>query len=115
MDADEEYGEPVSCADPVTHKARLLAEQCPTCILRPGNLMYLREGRLAELMRDAGREGCQGMICHDTLPGVAPQDYAPALCRGWYDRFGQRNNYVRVMSRLGGITEVPLPREELGT
>lgn len=102
----------VSCADPVTHKARVLNAQCATCILRPGNLMHLAPGRLAQLMRDAVAEGTQGMICHDTLPGMAPAGYAPALCRGWFDRYGQRSNFVRVMSRIGGIAEVGAPAPE---
>lgn len=90
-------------------RPRLLSAQCGTCILRPGNLMRLRPGRLAELMSEALREGCQGMICHDTLPGLAPEGYLPAMCRGFYDAYGTRSNFVRVIGRIGGFTEVGPP------
>jgi hypothetical protein len=90
-------------------KPRLLADQCGTCILRPGNLMHLRPGRLADLMRDALRQGCQGMICHATLPGMAPDGYRPAMCRGFYDQYGARSNFVRVIERIGGFTVVARP------
>lgn len=111
---DADYGGPVSCVPAAGGKPRVLAAQCGTCILRPGNLMHLRPGRLADLMASAAAEGCQGMICHDTLPGCAPDGYSPALCRGWYDAYGPRSNFVRVMSRLGGFTEIDPPGHTAG-
>jgi hypothetical protein len=104
----DDDAEKVSAFD-TAHRLRVLTVQCQTCILRPGNPMHLQPGRLAELMSEALREGCQGMICHDTLPGLAPDGYAPAVCRGFYDRYGPRNNCIRVMGRLGGITEIAPP------
>ncbi len=98
-----------SCFDPVTHRPRLMAAQCPTCIFRPGNPMNLRPGRLRQMVSDALREGCQGVICHDTLSYGPHPDFGGALCRGFYDTVGYRNNFVRVMERLGGFTEVGLP------
>lgn len=84
---------------------RLLAEQCSTCIYRPGNPMHLRSGRLREIT-NAARQADSFITCHQTLPGVSGE--APALCRGFYDRWS--TNFIRVMGRLGGWHEVPAER-----
>jgi len=101
-----------SCFDPVTHRPRLMREQCSTCIFRPGNPMQLRPGRVKDMVNEALREGCQGIICHATLSYGDHPDFGGALCRGFYDSFGPRNNFVRVMERLGGFTEVDPPAEQ---
>lgn len=101
-----------SCFDPVTHRPRLLASQCATCIYLPGNPMHLPAGRLRQMTQDALREGCQGVICHDTLSYGANPGIGPALCRGFYDAFGPRNNFIRIMERLGGFDEVDPPDHE---
>jgi len=100
-----------SCFDPVTHRPRLLSRQCATCILLPGNRMSLRPGRLKDLVAGALQQGCQGIICHDTLSYGPNPHFGPALCRGFYDQFGPRSNFIRVMERLGGFTEVDPPAE----
>ncbi len=98
-----------SCAPPGGGKPRLLSEQCETCIFGPGNPMHLRAGALKSLTNDALQQGSQGVICHDTLSYGAYPDFGGALCRGFYDQFGPRNNFIRVMERLGGFTEVDPP------
>jgi hypothetical protein len=103
---------PESCFDPQTRRPRLLSSQCATCIFRPGNLMHLRAGRLKSMIAEAVQEGSQGVICHDTLSYGAHPDFGGALCRGFYDKFGPQNNFVRVMERLGGFTEVDPPTGE---
>jgi hypothetical protein len=103
-----------TCFDPVTRRPRLLASQCPTCIFRPGNPMKLDPGRLKNMVTDALREGSQGIICHDTVSFGAHPDFGGALCRGFYDSVGYRNNFVRIMERLGGFTEVEPPDPEAG-
>lgn len=114
--SDDEDAEQ-SCFDPVTRRPRLLTEQCATCILLPGNPMHLRPGRLRDMVSQALREGSQGIICHDTLTYGDYPDFGPALCRGFYDKFGPQNNFIRVMQRLGaldgtsGFTEVAPPGE----
>jgi hypothetical protein len=94
-------------------RPRLLTAQCATCILRPGNPMHLTPGRLRGMLQAALREGSQGIICHDTLTYGPHPDFGPALCRGFYDQFGYRNNFIRIMGRLGGFAEVdpPAPAE----
>jgi hypothetical protein len=103
-----------TCFDPETHKPRLLSRQCETCIFRPGNPMHLRPGRVKQMVSEALREGCQGIICHDTVSYGEHPDFGGALCRGFYDAFGYRNNFVRIMERLGGFTEVDPPASLLG-
>jgi len=54
------------------------AHKCETCIYRPGNLMYLEEGRKDRMEAEAVAN--ESMIpCHKTLgPGAA-------ICRGYWD------------------------------
>lgn len=99
----------VSCFPPGGGKPRLLSAQCATCIYRPGNLMRLEAGRLAQMTFDALRQGSQGVICHDTLPYGGHPRFGPAMCRGFYDRYAARSNFIRVISRIGGFTVVDPP------
>lgn len=87
-------------------KPYVLSEQCATCIYRPGNKMNLRPGRLKAMTELALCEGSQGVICHDTLV-----KNGGALCRGFYDMVGHKNNFVRIMERLGGFQEADPPNE----
>lgn len=97
-----------SCIPPGGGKPRLCREQCSTCIYRPGNQADLRPGRLLEMTRMALSQDSEGVICHHTI------DWSEggALCRGFYDKFGYRNNFVRIMLRLGGFLEVEPPERE---
>ena len=71
--------------------------------------MSLRPGRLRNIVNEALREGSQGIICHSTLSYGAHPNFGPALCRGFYDAVGFRNNFIRIMERLGGFTEIKPP------
>lgn len=106
---DEAETPPESCYDRVTHRPRLLSRQCETCIFHPGNRMQLRPGRLKTMVEEALRDGSQGIICHDTLSHGAHPGFGPALCRGFYDKYGQQNGFIRGIGRIGGFTEVDLP------
>lgn len=101
-----------TCYDPVTHRPRLLSRQCGTCVFRPGNPMHLRSGRLRGMIAAALREGTQGIICHDTLSYGANPGFGGAMCRGFYDKYGPQSNFIRVIERIGGFTEVDPPEEE---
>lgn len=115
---DEDWGEEdreeqvQTCFDPVTRRPRVLSEQCSTCIFRAGNKMHLSPGRVKQMVREATREGSQGIICHQTLSYSDHPEFGGALCRGYYDSYGHLNNFVRVMERLGGFDEVPPPGAE---
>jgi hypothetical protein len=101
-----------SLLDPRTGRARLLTEQCRTCVGRPGNLMHLREGRLKLLIEDNTGPDALGLICHKTLPYGDHPDFGPAYCRWFYDRYGHLANGIRMFRRLLGFTEIPPPEED---
>jgi hypothetical protein len=64
-------------ADPATWSVRICAGRCATCIFRPGNLMRLEAGRVADMIASAiAEEG--HIVCHSTL-GTS----APAICAGF--------------------------------
>lgn len=71
------------------------ARLCPTCIFRPGNLMQLVDGRVADMVETAGEWGT--IPCHETLD-VEHQ----AVCRGFYDQ--HRNQGLQIAQRLGVVT-----------
>ena len=91
-------------------KPKLLSEQCETCIGHPGNVMDLRPGRVQGMVNE-GING-RGITCHSTLSYGQHPEAGESMCRWFYDKFGPRCNYVRIMERLGGFDEVTLPRKE---
>ena len=93
-------------------KPRLLSEQCTTCIFRPGNPMHLRPGRLKSMVMESLQPHTQPIVCHETLSYGQHPDYGEAFCRGFFDRYGPMNNYIRICERLGGFTDVDPPGEE---
>ncbi|WP_329318029.1 hypothetical protein [Streptomyces sp. NBC_01262] len=64
-------------ADPATWSVRICARRCGTCIFRPGNLMRLEEGRVAEMIANAIAE--EGHIVGHATLGTE----APAICAGF--------------------------------
>ena len=93
----DEAGAP-SCYDPQRGTLRVLAEQCSTCIFRPGNLMHLSEGRLADMLATV-RANDSHVICHQSL-GRPVGD----VCKGSNDAYvGQA---VRLAERMGIIQYV---------
>lgn len=89
----------------------VLAEQCSTCIFRPGNLMNLSEGRLKDIV--AGNlKADSGLVCHKTLTGMPMHDNGEALCRGFFDRYD--TTPIRLAKQTGLIREVPETTEVSG-
>lgn len=90
-------------------KVHILAEQCDTCIFRPGNLMSLQRGRVRGMVEECVAD--DGVIpCHCT---IRRDDVQPAICRGFYDsRWGQLISTLQIAERLGVIVEDPLPPKE---
>ena len=97
----------LSVGDPDTWKTRLCREMCTTCVFRPGNPMRLGPGRLKTLI-DEALAAERFIICHATLP-YATDDPAvrPAVCRGFYDRYGTLA--LRLIVLMFGFTEVDPP------
>ena len=87
-------------------KTRRLSQQCPTCIFKSGNLMHLEPGALKDIVDSAIAQGSY-VVCHETLPGMAPSGYAPAVCRGFHDRYSTAA--LQVIARLWGFVDVDPP------
>jgi len=86
---------------------RLCSRMCDTCVFRPGNLMLLEPGRVADMVRAARRD--EGHItCHKTL-----DTDAPAICRGYADGpDAGRSLALRFGRALGWIKEIDPPTKE---
>lgn len=81
-------------------KVHVMAEMCPTCIFRPGNLMNLESGRVKQMVRDATKaESC--IPCHETTHGGAEGE---AICRGFYEKFPTLP--IRLAEAIGSLIEV---------
>lgn len=86
---------------------RLCAHMCDTCIFRPGNLMHLEPGRVAQMVKDAHRDEGH-IVCHSTL-----DTDAPAICRGYADKADRgRSLALRIGRALGWIREIRPPGKE---
>ena len=97
---------PQPCADPVTGRPRLLSGPCSTCI---GNPDRAQPGDVRLMVAAALRDGGQGIICRETLPGGAHPDTGAALCRWFWERYGYRVRSFGVTARGGGWTVVDPP------
>lgn len=82
---------------------RVLTEQCSTCIFRPGNLMHLATGRLADMARDVKADESY-VICHQTLERPKRQR---CICKGSWDRY--KTQIIQLAERLGFIEWVDNP------
>ena len=76
------------------------AEMCSTCVFRPGNLMSLGPGRLAEIVRGSVAQDA-ALTCHSTL------DADRAVCRGFFDRY--KTTPLQLADRLGRLVFVDAP------
>lgn len=84
-------------------RVHVLTEMCPTCVFRPGNLMQLKSGRLAGMVREAtANESC--IPCHSTLYNGRDN----AVCRGFFDR--HKTQPLQIAERLVMVEEVTLDR-----
>ncbi|MEV7926057.1 hypothetical protein [Kitasatospora sp. NPDC088779] len=95
-------------ADPDTGEVRVLARLCDTCIYRPGNLMNLAPGRVRQLAAEA-LDANGHIVCHSTLPALAPPGTKGAICRGFANAHGNAIFALRIAAAFGRIVEVPPP------
>lgn len=76
-------------------RVHVMRTMCKTCVFRPGNLMSLRPGRLADLIRE-NEIAESALTCHSTL-----DTKTNAVCRGFFDRHPTQP--LQVAERLGFI------------
>lgn len=98
-DEEDDEGYQLPPIDPVTHKLRVMAEKCSTCIFRPGNLMSLNSGRVAGMLQNVVRQDSY-ITCHQTLGTGEPG----AICKGGSD--AHMGQLERIARRLDGVIEV---------
>jgi hypothetical protein len=101
-----------SVIDPVTGKPRLMREMCATCVFRPGNPMHLRPGRLKQLIQSNTGPEAHGLICHKTLSYSENPHFGAAFCYGFFEKYGDLANFIRICKRLGGFTLVDPPGKD---
>jgi len=75
----------------------VMEERCDTCIFRPGNLMDLNKGRLADLIESTD-EGDTNVICHKSR-SVSGAIHTDAWCKGSVDR--RPGKAVRTLREMG--------------
>jgi hypothetical protein len=86
---------------PLTREGlRVCSEMCDTCIFRPGNLMELKPGRVRGMVAESIRND-SFIPCHKTLDGDR------AVCRGFYDAYGDRTLGCRFGAVVGVIEVHP--------
>jgi hypothetical protein len=86
-------------------RIHVLSERCSTCVFRAGNLMHLRSGRLADLVR-TNLAADTAFSCHETLHEDGVDQ---ALCRGYVDAYGEQVTPLRMAAALDRFTEVDPP------
>jgi len=86
-------------------KVHVLSEECGTCIFRPAT-RPVDGARVAGLVRETIDEPGATVVCHSTL---YRDDVRHAICRGWYDRLGDRDPILRLAQAMGVIEEQTPP------
>ncbi|MGH3783123.1 MAG: hypothetical protein ACRDRO_21495 [Pseudonocardiaceae bacterium] len=84
----------------MTDRPQVMDEKCTTCVFRPGDLMRLGPGRLAEIVEANLRAGA-ALICHKTLPYGSHPELGQSVCRGFFDAYRDRCGAIQIMDRLG--------------
>lgn len=86
-------------------KVHICKEMCSSCIFRPGNLMKLPAGRVAEMIRACleNLDEAGNIPCHETIHGQAPQE---AICRGFWDRYSDQLRILRLAKVMAVVEEV---------
>jgi len=80
-------------------KVHVLSEKCATCIFNPAT-RPVSGNRVAGMVRDTMDTEGATVVCHSTLNTRPKRN---AVCRGWYDRLGMRDNLLRLARVMGLI------------
>jgi hypothetical protein len=90
-------------------QVHVLSEKCATCIFtkhRP-----VEGDRVAQMVRDTKDDPGATVPCHSTL--YRPNKQENAICRGWYDRFAEQDEVLRLAHSHGIITFDPPPTDSV--
>lgn len=89
-------------------EVHVLREECATCIFRPA-VRPVSGARVAGMVRDTKDGPGATVVCHSTL---YRDDVRNAICRGWYDRLGGRDEVLRLAVALGIMVEDDVPPKD---
>ena len=78
-------------------KVHVQGEKCSTCIFRPGNPMYLDDGRVKSMVDQCLEDPAGNIPCHQTLDGDR------AICRGFWDGYADRQPVLRLAKAMNII------------
>lgn len=90
-------------------KVHVMSEECATCIFKPHE-RPVRGGRVAEMVKDTMDDDGSTVVCHHTLYGSRGRKHA--ICRGWFDRLGDRDNVIRMAVGMDMIEYQEVDRAE---
>jgi len=90
-------------------KVHVLSEECATCIFKPHERPVVG-ARVAELVRGTIAKDGSTVVCHSTL-FVDEGEQGNAVCRGWFDRLGQKDNLMMLAEHMN-IVEFQKPPEK---
>lgn len=105
---EPECDNPETVVDSATGYLRVLSERCSTCIFRAGNPMHLEPDRLQKMIHQALGNG-DWIICHQTLSYGDNPDCGGAICRGFFDGYGNLSTLILLARMYDVIVEVPPP------
>jgi hypothetical protein len=78
----------------------VMAEECATCIFRPAT-RPVDGARVAGMVRETADIDGATVVCHSTLYRGKPHRHA--ICKGWFDRLGDRDGVLRLAVALNRI------------
>jgi hypothetical protein len=107
-EGDEPETRPEEIIDPASGKPRLCARRCDTCVAYPDDRMRLGEERRTSFLADAAAKDSY-VVCHATIYPADPADYAPAICRGFWQLHRRDSAPTRFMLAFGHYVEVEPP------
>lgn len=88
-------------------EVHVLSEKCATCIFRPHE-RPVDGARVAGMVRDTMDTEGATVVCHKT---IYTEGIDNAICRGWWDRFADRDNTLRLAQAIGIVVEDDPPAE----
>jgi hypothetical protein len=86
-------------------EVHVLADLCSSCIFKPHH-RPVDGARVAGMVRDTRDEPGATVPCHKTLYGQTDHN---AICRGWWDRFADRDPILRMAVAADMIAYDPAP------
>jgi hypothetical protein len=79
-------------------RVHVLSEECATCVFRPHE-RPVPGATVAGIVRDTKDVDGSTLVCHSTILYAEHS----AICRGWYERLGDKDAIVGAAKRIGII------------